>query len=410
MRKSLLILILIIAITTSPLSFTNAEMSEIVGYDFWLEFLEQNASRDAGTPEELQAANALENYYRLYNLEPYHMVNSNDYLVSFDFTFNNKEFTSQNVAGVLKSNNESAKSIIIGAHYDAVSNQEDIGIVAGDGAYDNASGLATMIQLIDRLSKIDLDLDVIFIAFGAEELGLFGSNWIVDNMSEEEIENTLLMINIDSIACGDYLYLYTDEVDNLQEDYMMGIAEDKNIDIKRVPKDKKASPYENQYTGYNYSHDFMYSDHAPFMKIGIDVAFFIGYNMEDFLMVRESETLSDIMHTSNDNVEYILDVYGADFVKNRINSVATIVESFISDSNFESIMLDSKVTKYNYRWMTNSTVTMVIEYVVKGFAIIGLFLIGYSLRKKYSFNVDVAFPKEQEKPDEDKFIFEDLKI
>lgn len=59
-----------------------------------------------------------------------------------------------------------APLVIVGAHYDAVS--------AGAGADDNASGVGVMLEVAERLAKYKIRYDVVFVAFGAEEVGLRG--------------------------------------------------------------------------------------------------------------------------------------------------------------------------------------------------------------------------------------------
>lgn len=88
-------------------------------------------------------------------------------------------------------------TIIIGGHYDNVS--------AGKGANDNASGTAVMMEVAKALQNYDLNADVKFLAFGAEEIGLCGSEFYVANMSKDEIMKTRAMINLDMVGVGDKL-------------------------------------------------------------------------------------------------------------------------------------------------------------------------------------------------------------
>lgn len=113
--------------------------------------------------------------------------------------------TSKNVIGLYKSpDNPDDNSVILGAHYDGVDTPS---------ANDNASGIAVVLEMARALSeqKIILPYDVIFIAFGAEEIGLIGSTIYVENMSSGEIDSVLAMINFDMVGVGDSFELNTAE-------------------------------------------------------------------------------------------------------------------------------------------------------------------------------------------------------
>ncbi|NRG31604.1 M28 family metallopeptidase [Niallia circulans] len=88
------------------------------------------------------------------------------------------------------------KQIIVGAHYD------------GSGFGDNGSGVALILSLLVTLSKTSLPYDVTFVLFDAEEVGLVGSQYFVKKMNFFDKNKTLMMINIDSIAFGDYPNIY----------------------------------------------------------------------------------------------------------------------------------------------------------------------------------------------------------
>ncbi len=105
---------------------------------------------------------------------------------------------SQNV--IAKQPGLSTQEIIVGAHYDSVE--------VGRGADDNASGVGVMLEVAGMIRGTKTPYTVRFIAFGAEETGLIGSRFYVDNMSAEELGNTVAMINLDSLIAGDITYIY----------------------------------------------------------------------------------------------------------------------------------------------------------------------------------------------------------
>ncbi|MGF2054725.1 M28 family metallopeptidase [Vagococcus fluvialis] len=143
---------------------------------------------------------------------------------------------------------DTKKQIIVGAHYD------------GTGYGDNGSGTAFMLSLIQKLSEVPLPYNVKLVFFDSEENGKIGSQYFVKKMNFFEKNNTLTMINIDSIAFGDYTNIYggvyndqTAKVEKL-EVYQLAIRSAQNKGIKVLQtqdldgyykKNKQGPPIEN---------------------------------------------------------------------------------------------------------------------------------------------------------------------
>ncbi len=115
-----------------------------------------------------------------------------------------------NVIAYLKgSNPETAdKHIVIGAHYDHLgmggmrsSSRKPDTTAAHNGADDNASGVAALVEIAEALAlgAEPPSNSYLFIAFGAEEMGLLGSKHYVNNpvLPLEEIR---VMINLDMVG------------------------------------------------------------------------------------------------------------------------------------------------------------------------------------------------------------------
>lgn len=102
--------------------------------------------------------------------------------------------TGKNV--VLSVEGNSKKQVVVGAHYD------------GDGIGDNGSGLALLLATAVGFAGRKMPYSVKYVFFDNEEIGLFGADAYVKSMSETEIDNTLFMINMDSLAFGDYCNIY----------------------------------------------------------------------------------------------------------------------------------------------------------------------------------------------------------
>ena len=88
---------------------------------------------------------------------------------------------------------------MLGAHYDSVA--------AGPGANDNASGVAVMLEAARVLAEEDLPFDLRVVAFGAEEIGLVGSAYYVDQLATAENDAVIAMINMDMVGVGDQLVI-----------------------------------------------------------------------------------------------------------------------------------------------------------------------------------------------------------
>lgn len=87
------------------------------------------------------------------------------------------------------------KMVIIGAHYDSVA--------AGPGANDNASGVASVLQLAAATRGRTYPFDLVFVAFGDEEVGLVGSKQYVSAMSSQQRSQLVAMLNFDMVGVGD---------------------------------------------------------------------------------------------------------------------------------------------------------------------------------------------------------------
>jgi aminopeptidase YwaD len=109
--------------------------------------------------------------------------------VSVEFQYS--EGQSQNVIGSLP---DATCRIIVGGHYDSVP--------AGPGANDNASGTAVTLEMARVLAARGEADDICFVLFGAEELGLVGSTYYVDDLSSEELGAIDAMLDFDMLAVG----------------------------------------------------------------------------------------------------------------------------------------------------------------------------------------------------------------
>lgn len=86
----------------------------------------------------------------------------------------------------------SAETIIVGAHYDKVPE--------GCGAIDNWTGIVAIGHLYKSLKDVPLQKTILFVAFGNEEQGLFGSRAMASAIDKDQLSQYCAMINIDSLG------------------------------------------------------------------------------------------------------------------------------------------------------------------------------------------------------------------
>lgn len=177
-----------------------------------------------------------------------------------------KDGTSKNIIGKAKTcDKENAKTVVIGGHYDGVDTP---------AANDNASGICSVIEIARILSKEKLNVNLTFIAFGAEEIGLLGSKAYVRNLKSEELLKIFGMVNLDMVGVGDSLSVYTTGMNRKSNvaDLSMKALEKFNLKGSRSTSNR--------------------SDHFPFEEVGIPAAFYL-YEGDKFY------------HTDEDSIEKI---------------------------------------------------------------------------------------------------------
>lgn len=104
-----------------------------------------------------------------------------------------------NVAGIIPGKSKSNEFVVFSSHYD------HIGIIQAqgqdsiaNGADDDASGTTALIELARYYKKLNSnERTLIFVAFTAEEIGMFGSKYFSNNIDPEKVT---AMINIEMIG------------------------------------------------------------------------------------------------------------------------------------------------------------------------------------------------------------------
>lgn len=186
-------------------------------------------------------------------------------MMSASVSIQPKTVTTQNIVAEIDVNSDDY--VVVGGHYDHLG---EGGIGSGSrkpdtiathyGADDNASGIAAILEIAEKLNhnKEDLQSNIIFIAFGAEEMGLIGSKYFVMNPLIN-LEKVKAMINLDMIG-------------RLNEDKELqvgGVGTSLNAE-KIIDSVNRSYNYKMGYSQEGYGP----SDHSSFYGKNIPVFFF----------------------------------------------------------------------------------------------------------------------------------------
>lgn len=273
-------------------------------------------ARWSGTPEESDTAQYVEEEFAALGYEPQ--------VVEFErMGWEDDEtqmmFKSANVIAVKAG--ASAEVIVVGAHYDS----SDEGL----GADDNASGVGALLELAELVKDVPTPYTIHFVAFGAEEAGMLGSADYVANLSPEEKKNTIGFINMDSIAAGDFTYVYCLEKESALRDWALAWATANGFDLQTI--------YNVDLSDEGYGS----ADYEAFQQADIPFAYFeaTNWNLGD----KDGYAQVDpqygdegaIIHTEYDTLEYLDETFPGR-VDERLNSVIHIVYALLTEYTMDN--------------------------------------------------------------------------
>jgi hypothetical protein len=114
----------------------------------------------------------------------------------------------RNVIAVLPGNASALRGevVVIGAHYDHLGlggfgalDPDSTGRVH-NGADDNASGTAALLEIARALARRHPARTIVFIAFSGEELGTLGSSYFVQHPIPQPVDSIYAMLNLDMVG------------------------------------------------------------------------------------------------------------------------------------------------------------------------------------------------------------------
>lgn len=235
---------------------------------------------------------------------------------------------------IITKEGKSEKQIIIGMHYD------------GDGTGDNGSGIALGLATAKNFYNIKTPYTLKFVFFTAEEIGMIGSSYYANSLSQTEIDNTLYMINMDSLVCGDYCYLYGGVQDNDTKtvtkteayDNAMNVAKSLGLEFKSNPwtyDNLAPENYDPEYPDYASPSTGDWSDHSPLAEIGITYLYFEATNWEipDYTGYGETYLIGMLMNTPNDYLEYI-ETYFPGRILSHLNKFSSLLNALLLQPSY----------------------------------------------------------------------------
>jgi hypothetical protein len=218
--------------------------------------------REKGTPI-IQISN------KMYN----HLSNTSNLIVTYNCSYSTKEFDANNIIGLIPGSKHE-KALILSAHFDHV------GTVGGNiynGAIDNSSGTAILLDLADKLQSkakdAPFEFDIYICAFNGEEAGLQGSKSFVSYIKNQYSE--MANINLDTLG------------DKSKEILILG---DEKLSHTIV---HLASDWLKQYNkNYRIEAEKYTSDHVSFQDAEIP-------------SITLGQDISDIIHSTEDKINKV---------------------------------------------------------------------------------------------------------
>ncbi len=196
------------------------------------------------------------------------------------FTFSAMNYATNNIIATIPGRVVPSRVVIVSAHYDSTSTQPR---TSAPGADDNASGTAAVMEIARILAGYQFDYTIKFIAFSAEEWGLYGSRHYAQ-AARQRGESIVGVINLDMIGYADAMpedlnVFVNDRSEWLGNQYAASAAQYAPLDI--------VTRVNASVTG---------SDHSPFWDQGYSALLAI----EDAPLVNPNyHRLSDTLDTLN---------------------------------------------------------------------------------------------------------------
>ncbi len=234
-----------------------------------------------------KSADYIADFFKHQGLQPY-------YTSYQDIFYTQNQQTGINVTALKAGQNPllSKKPVIIGAHYDHIGMIKAVNADSiANGANDNASGSAAVMQLAQLMANEKTARPIIFVLFDAEEQGLVGSKYFAEQLKNQDI-TPYVVFNIEMI--GVPLMEYPDS------GYLTGYHRSNFADIFNACLDGRHLVFSEQSKKFDL---FRRSDNYPFFKTfnipAHTVSTFDFNNYDYYHHVDDEPERMDIDHIQN---------------------------------------------------------------------------------------------------------------
>ena len=309
--KYIIVFIIVICFTTVTNAQDNRLAKTFYKHDKYLSS-DKMEGRFPGTKGNNDAAIYIKKYFKKYGLQKF---NANYYQPFKLFAkeginkVKSDTVVTQNVVGYIEGSDSILKNeyIVIGAHYDhwgwggkGSSSKKKDTVAIHNGADDNASGVAALLCILEKVSKskVKPKRSIIFISFSGEEEGLLGSGYFVNHLPIEK-SAVKVMLNMDMVG----------RLNAEKQIYMGGAG--------TFPNGVKLMKQLGENSGLNpviHAGEVGGSDHVSFYKSGISaVGFHTGGHPQ--------------YHTPEDDID-LINIEGGALVSNYIYNVLLAIANY----------------------------------------------------------------------------------
>ena len=249
---------------------------------------EEFKGRGTGTKGQKTATNYLKDFYKTKGILP--AINDSTYYQTIPADFLPKDIgTSENVLAYIKGSEKPDEVLIISGHLDHLGVEDK---TIHFGADDNGSGSIAITEIAEAFKIAELNghspkRSILFLHLTAEEIGLQGSKFYVENPIFK-LNKTIANLNIDMVGRVDEThkenpeYLYIIGADRISKE-LHDISEKTNETFTNLELDYKYNA-ENDKNRYYYR-----SDHYNFAQQNIPVIFYFNGEHKDYHKPTDTE-------------------------------------------------------------------------------------------------------------------------
>lgn len=210
--------------------------------------------------------------------------------------------TGVNLIGIVRGSAAADRWILVSAHYDHLGTRDG---VVFNGADDNASGVAGLLQIARQFVAERPAHSVIFIAFDAEEAGLRGARSFIDS-PRVPLDSIALIVNLDMIGRNDANELYVAGTAHYPafEPVVDAVAANSPVRLRKGHDRPGGGPADDWTRA---------SDHGPFHDAGVPFLYFGVEDHPDY-------------HRATDDVERLQPAFHARAVETVLRTLRALDE------------------------------------------------------------------------------------